>query len=174
MPEEGIFVHNVSKEPTAGVFNLPPEFDKDNYVAEWVKKGSDVDAKKLAQPIVGTNYASQGWTVWTHPQGHRLAGRPAEVPTSKSGVYILMYRPRKIQEQVNALYGNVSKQHLIREQSGQSIAGQIVSDPGMLSDERIKQATGITEFGGEDLQVQMNSVPLARKVQAPPVATAEA
>lgn len=173
MPQEGIFVLEQSKEPNSGIFTLPLDFDKKAHVSEWVKKGPEVDAKKGPQPIIGTNYGSEGWQVWLYPPGHKMSKRPCEVAT-KTGPYILMFRPKAVQEQVNALYGNVSKQHLIREQSGESIAGQQITDSGILSDERIKQATGITEFGGDEPKIQMNPVRLSPRIEAPPAATAEA
>jgi hypothetical protein len=171
MGEPNIFVMGRPKEASAGVFTLPAEFDTAKHAAEWVKKGPDVDAKRAAQPILGTNFGAVGWTPWAYPAGHALAKRPAEV-TVKGGTYILMCRPRSVQNDVNAIYGNVSKQHLVREQSGQTIAGSPV-EGGMLSDSRIREATGITEFGGEDLRVEMNPVAVAPRVEAQPVATAE-
>lgn len=165
---------NASKEPSAGVFQLPPEFDKLKYAAEWVKRGAAVDSKKLPQPILGTNHGSEGWTVFTFPKDHRLAGRPAEVPTAKDGVYILMMRPLSVQKDVNAIYGNISKQHLVHQQSGEFIADPVTggnnSDRGMLSDARIRQGTGVTEFGGETLNIPMNLVRNVPKVEAEPAA----
>jgi hypothetical protein len=173
MPEQGIFIMAQQKTPSAGIFTLPSDFDKVLYSAQWITKGPAVDAAKMPQPIVGTNYGAEGWAVWQYPKGHKLAGRPAEVAT-RSGVYILMFRPLSVQEGVNALYGNVSKKHLLREQSGETIAGQAVIDPGILSDSRIRAATGITEFGGDDPQMRMNPEPTGTRVQAQPLATAEA
>lgn len=171
--QEGIFVLETSKEPSAGVFTVPQDFDKQRNAIQWAKKGPEVDALRGPQPIIGTNYGAEGWQVWLHPPGHKLAKRPFEVAT-KTGIYILMYRPKPVQEQVNALYGNVSKQHLVREQAGEQIGGQLVTDAGILSDARIKQATGITEFGGDEPRIIMNTVQLSPRVEAPAAATAEA
>lgn len=157
--------------PSAGIFTLPTEFNSKDYAAQWAPKGNGVDAMKAPQPIIGTNYGACGWSVWQYPKEHRLGNRPAEVVT-KSGPYILMFRPKSVQDDVNAIYGNLSKTHLIREQSGESIAGQTVTDHGILSDERIKKGTGITEFGGETLSVPMNPVSNAPRREASPVATA--
>lgn len=159
-------------EASAGVFNLPTTFDKQKYAAHWVKKGNAVDAMKAPQPILGTNYGAEGWSVWQYPNGN-LKGRPAEVTTEKSGVYVLMCRPRSVQDDVNAIYGNVSKQHLIKETTGQSIAGQEIADGGMLTDDMIRKATGITEFGGEDTPVLMNRIRNGVRVEPVPAAEAE-
>jgi hypothetical protein len=167
-----IFVMNQTKEPSAGIFQLPKEFDTTKYAAQWTKQGSEVDAAQSPQPILGTNYGSVGWKVWQYPSEHKLKGQLAKVPV-KNGTYVLMFRPRSVQDSVNAIYGNVSKQHLIREQSGESIAGQLVTDPGILTDDRIRQATGITEFGGEGLRVQMNPISSGRQVEAQPAAQVE-
>lgn len=163
-----------SREPSAGIFQLPTDFDKKTLSANWVQKGAAVDAAKMPVPIIGTNYGAEGYQVWQYPKGHKLAGRPCEVAT-KGGSYILMFRPLTVTQQVNAIYGNVSKRHLIQEQSGRTIAGQPIIDPGMLSDERIRKATGIKEFGGDDeFSVEMNLVQNTNRVEAQPAAMAEA
>jgi hypothetical protein len=174
MEAENIFVMYREGNTNAGVFALPKEFDTKLYAAEWAKKGADVDAKRGPQPIVGTNFGAVGWKPWLYPEDSKLKGRPCEVAV-KNGTYVLLCRPRGVQNDVNAIYGNVSKQHLIREQQGESIAGQPVRDPGMLSDARIRETTGIKEFGGDDrLNIEMNSVAVKTpQVEQAPVATVE-
>lgn len=168
-----IFVMGRAKEANAGAFSLPAEFNREELAAEWVKKGAEVDAKRGAQPILGTNYGSPGWKPWVFPEGHRLKGKNFETSV-KTGTYVLMCRKRAIQDDVNALYGNVSKQHLVRETAGETIAGQAPTDLGMLTDQRIREATGIKEFGGDDPKVEFNQVRVrASQVEEPPAATVE-
>lgn len=174
MSAKGIHViSHESRGPNAGFFNLPPQFDVKKYAAHWERKGAAVDQRKQVQPIMGTNLGADGWEVWKYPEGHELKGRPAEVAL-KSGAYILMFRPRDVQDNVNAICGNVSKQHLIREQGGLTVAGQPREnvDPGMLTDPQITKGTGLKEFGEETFQVQMNPTPSSQKVEAGPAATA--
>lgn len=156
--------------PNAGFFTLPVEFNSRHHAAQWVKKGPAVDRAQQVQPIIGTQFGSDGWSVWKYPEGHKLKGRPAEV-TLASGQYILMFRPIGVQQASNAIYGNVSKRHLIKEQAGHTIGGQPITDPGILNDERLTMGTGIREFGEESFQMPLNPEPLASKVEAPPVAT---
>jgi hypothetical protein len=173
MAQEGIFILNQSREPNAGIFQLPQEADKEKFSFQWVKRGGSVDAAKQPQPILGTNMGAEGWSVFLYPKDHKLANRPAEVPTSKD-TYILMQRPKSVQADVNAIYGNISKQHLVHQQTGDIIRDPVTggnnADPGMLTDARIRQATGITEFGGETLQIPMNPVRVNPKVEAEPAA----
>lgn len=161
-----------SRGPNAGYFNLPPEFDQKKFVSQWSKKGSEVEQAQQVQPIMGTNYGADGWTVWKYPQGHEQAGRLKEV-VLKSGTYVLMFRPRPLQEAVNAICGNVSKRHLLSEQRGETLAGKPIPDPGILTDEQIKRGTGLREFGEETFQVQMNPEPSGAKVEAPATSNAE-
>lgn len=170
LPQGIHVISSAQRGPNAGYFNLPPSFDQKKYVAHWERKGAAVDQRKQVQPILGTNYGSDGWEVWKYPAGHELAGRPAEVAL-KSGAYILMFRPRSVQESVNAICGNVSKRHLMREARGETIAGQPIADPGILTDEKITQGTGLKEFGEETYQIQLNREPSSPKVEAEPAAT---
>lgn len=128
--------------PDAGMFTLPPEFDQQLNVAEWVEEGM-VEMKKQRQHLVQTGYTADGWELF------KKAGKPHFVSLSKGRKFYLMFRPRKLQEQVNAAYGNVSKELLRREIRGETLtvptpAGGIaqVQDPGMLTEARLKSEVG--------------------------------
>jgi hypothetical protein len=129
-------ISSAEKGPNAGYFNLPPDFDQKKHAAHWEREGGAVEQRQQVQPILGTNYGADGWQVWKYPAGHELANRICKV-TLKSGTYVLMFRPRNVQDNVNAICGNVSKRHLMREQQGMSIAGAPITDPGILNDEQI-------------------------------------
>lgn len=138
-----------------GIFNLPSEFDSAKYAAEWVKKGPDVQRMQMRQPVIGMpGVTSDPWAVWKGSDK-----KMATVSTAK-GEYILMYRDRAVQEQVNALYGNVSKGRMLREkQTSQGAAQDQQADAaGMLSSERLREAGMRDPEADDDGGFRMNVV----------------
>lgn len=165
---EGIITLTGPLAGQEGYFSLPVEFDRKLHVANWVKVGPSVQQAQQIQPIIGTRQAAVGWATWKFPKGHKDAGKPHKV-TVKAGEYILMFRPRKVQENVNAIYGNVSKRHLLREQRGETIGGAPVRDPGVLHHERITK-NGIRDFGDDyEMNLTPNPEPTSPVVETPPI-----
>lgn len=122
----------------SGLFNLPPTFDTKRWAAQWTEERS-VEAMKMRQPILGAGASADGWEVWK-PEGAK--GQPIKVTSVNGRTYVLMCRPRHVQDQVNALYGNLSKKFINKEIKGETVAGDINQDPGMLTEERLKQQGG--------------------------------
>lgn len=117
----------------AGIFNLPPAFDTKRYAAHWVEEGQ-VQHKQQRQVLVGTNKTADGWDIW------RLSAKAAPTTTVGSGnkKFVLMCRSKEVQNEVNAIYGNVSKARLNNEIEGKTVAGESKQDPGMISEDRLK------------------------------------
>lgn len=109
----------------AGIFNLPPNFDQKQFAAEWVEKGQ-VAMKQQRQPLPQTGMSADGWQIWKNES----KDKPTETHASGSKVFVLMCRPRVIQDQVNALYGNVSKKLLNSEVAGKTNAAVAATPPG--------------------------------------------
>lgn len=138
----------------AGMFNLPPEFDQKQFVAEWCEEGM-VEMKKQRQVLPQTQYTADGWQVWMKEGSKKLT----IVHASGNKKFVLMFRPRKIQEQVNAILGNVSKNLLKREIAGETLTtvkpdGSVahVQDPGMLTEQMLKsEIGGMSENPGGDV-----------------------
>lgn len=140
--------------PDAGMFTLPPEFDQKLYSAEWVDEGM-VEMKKQRQHLPQTGgLTADGW------EPFKKAGKPVFVTISKGRKFFLMFRPKALQDQVNAAYGNVSKELLRREIRGETLtvptpAGTLaqVQDPGMLTEARLKsEMGGMSETSEGDTQ----------------------
>lgn len=110
----------------AGIFTLPQTFDEKQNAAKWVKEGASVDRARQREYLVGTNYTADGW------EPFRQDGEIVKVSTA-SGKYVLMFRPRDIQDEVNRAYANVSRQRIGRETTGETIAGSAPDDGGMLT-----------------------------------------
>lgn len=128
----------------AGLFNLPPTFDTTKFAAEWVEEGQ-VAFKRQRQVIPQANATADGWEVWRLKQ----KDAPTVVCASGNKKFTLMCRSRKVQDQVNALCGNVSKKFIQNEVKGKTVAGNIKEDSGMLTNEQLSSAR--TESFQEEL-----------------------
>lgn len=139
----------------AGMFNLPSAFDPKRHAAEWVEEGQ-VNFKQQRQVLPQTNKTADGWDIWRKD--------PTDEPTAVYGSgkrkFILMCRSRAIQDEVNAIFGNVTKNLL-----NQTVAGQLVPTqeglsgqaPGILTEEQLKTGRGTSE------EVKESTLPLNRE-----------
>lgn len=159
------FTEMPQTEPDAGLFNLPVEFDRAKFAASWVKKGPDVQREAQRQPVLGApGITADGWQVWKDSKG-----KMATVATSKSGEFILMFRPREVQDQVNALYGNVSKGRMLREKLQASAVRKETQagSQGMLTSEQLREARMADSEADGDDGIKMNSVDIERATVPP-------
>lgn len=125
-------------QPDAGLFNLPPAFDTSRFAAEWVLE-TQVASKSQRQVLSQTRFTADGWTVWRVNKDD-----PATTVATEAGKkYVLMCRSRKLQDQVNAVFGDVTKKQINRELQGQTAAGE-APQKGILTEERLQR-----EMGGE-------------------------
>lgn len=148
------FIEGPKTSTGAGVFTLPPEFDTKKYVSQWTKKGTATEAACQRQPIVGTRMSADAWAIWKNPE----TKKPHSV-TISTGEHILLFRPREIQQAVNAIYGNIGKERQLAEKRGETMGGVAINDPGLLSDERIAKVTGSREpDGGEVIMNKVDNV----------------
>ena len=100
--------------------------------------GGAIDADTLASP--------ESFDAALHAAGGAVAAADA------------LLGPRAIQDQVNALFGNVSKQQIRREQTGETVAGAALQDPGMLTEQRLRSVAGEGSLVGEEGDLQLNEV----------------
>lgn len=138
----------------AGIFNLPPSFDTKQWAAEWVES-SQVAMKEQRQVLQQVGATADGWTIWRNEAN----SEPTVVSGSGNKKFFLMCRPRAIQDEVNALYGDVTKKLLNKTVQGQLIgteAGVTSQEQGMVSEDRIS--------GGKmSEQVRESLMPLNRE-----------
>lgn len=144
-----------------GKFSLPPEFDATRYASALVTEGNEVLAMQAPQTVMGTDYIADGWNIWKYPntykrtvdgkeveEKHPMAGQQHKVTGLKPGEnYVLMFRPIEISEQVNQAYGELSIRQMEREISGETLSvtdqeGNVIVDPGMLTEERLRKEIG--------------------------------
>lgn len=139
-----------------GDFALPIEFDSKKFASSFVPKGNAVTAAQGRQVLVGTNYTAEGWSVWKYPDTtptgdldeknkpvmmkHPKAGEKHEVTSriKDGGTFTLMFRDKGVQQEVNEAYGQLSRQRMAQEVTGQTVAGaNVTDDPGMLGRGRL-------------------------------------
>lgn len=147
-----------------GKFSLPVEFDSHKFASAFYKEGQEALSMEAEQPLIGTSYTSQGWSVWRYPETlvptgklddkkqpilskHVMAGQPHKVAGAAPGDnFVLMFRSAEVQEQVNHVYGTLSVEQMTREQTGETLSVEGAgNDPGMLTDQRLKREIGAEE-----------------------------
>lgn len=145
----------------AGIFTLPSEFDTKQFASKWVKRGAAADAViGQREHIVGTDFTADPWEVWKDGKNKPFSNK------ARDGEYVLLCRPRQIQDEVNAIYGNVGKQRQLAEKRGETAGGVQVVDSGFLGDERLSQVIG-REGAAQDGEVILNKVTPVRRVTTP-------
>lgn len=140
-----------SSETDAGIFNLPPSFDRSLFAAQWFKKGMAADAAKERQSLLGTRLTADGWSIF-------MVDRKPVVRLSASGEFVLMFRPRDIQVAVCAIYGNVGKERMLAQKRGEKTTGGVPTNDGQLAEETLSRLTGERER--DDGEVRLNPVAL--------------
>lgn len=119
----------------AGLFELPPDFPRRELSGQWVLQEA-VRSMEQRQPMPQVGAMAPGLTVWMGEDGK---GKIKIVVDGKGRKHVLMYRPRKVQEAINALYGNVTKMLHNRNVKGETISANEQQDPGMLSESRLRE-----------------------------------
>jgi hypothetical protein len=148
---------------SSGALPLPQEFDTKEYAAHWAKKGTEVGKLQGKQFLPQTVYSAQGWAIWKYPKEvatgeldekkkpimvkHEQAELPCEVTLGK-GTYVLMFRPAAVQDQVNQVYAQLSRERVDNEIAGNTVDGGPVPQ-GMLTNEQLTRVLG-AEAAAED------------------------
>jgi len=147
-PVEGITPLMGPRGANAGIFQLPPSFDRRLHSAQWAEVG--VEAEFLQQPQIlhGLNLQAVGWQIWKDP----ATGNERKVTTrgakGQGSQYVLMFRPRTVQEEVNALYGDKSKASIYKTRTGEmtpAVEGIKPVTSGMLGEEELRKMDGELE-----------------------------
>lgn len=145
------FMSGPTQEVSAGIFSLPTEFDREKHAAQWSKVGADANKAIERQHLIGTKLTADGWSIYKD-QEKKVVKRQAA-----NGEYVLMFRPKEIQNAVNAIYGNVGLERMAQEKVGQTTGGVPITDPGLLNEATILKATG--EQITDPERITFNKVP---------------
>lgn len=157
-------IEKPATEPDMGMFNLPPEFDREKYAAKWVKKGHEVEAARQRQTLIGAgNVSADGWQVYKPAKGG------LHTANTQKGEYVLMFRDKAVQEQVNAVYGNVGKQRMMAEKSKAAASRGETGATGMLSDEQLRAAGYRDDLARSEQEgeVVLNPVEIGPRITPP-------
>lgn len=131
----------------AGLFTLPPNFDQRQYAAQWAEVGVEAEYLQQPQPLQGIGLTADGWQIWKDPA--TKANREVTTRGKEGKKYVLMFRSRELQTEINALFGDKSKAEIYKAQMGQTIplpeGAQGVS--GMLTEQQLQQVDGTLEGG---------------------------
>lgn len=136
--------------PDAGIFNLPPNFDIKKWAAEWVGEGM-VPFKMQRQSLPGANATADGWVPYKDETEGKNKGKFVKTTNGAGKVFVLMVRPKQLQQDINALLGNVSKKHITRELRGETVGGELAQDPGMLPESRLREAQSESPAVNEEI-----------------------
>lgn len=66
------FVGGANGINVGGRFSLPPEFDSVRFASAYKMKGNEVLAAQREEPVLGTGYVADGWTVWKYPKNTQV------------------------------------------------------------------------------------------------------
>lgn len=124
---------------TRGKLALPTGFPVGKFAVKWAKQGYGVAMAKESEQISGTNFRVDGWEVWYD------SGQKPCIRTLSDGPYVLMVRPKVVQQNVSKICGNLSRERLKNEARGRTVAGAAIEDDGMLTDpilDRVERKTG--------------------------------
>jgi hypothetical protein len=138
----------------SGQLALPQTADKKKYAFKWAKEGLEVEGAQQPQTIRGDKIVQvDGWVVWKDKgqMCRRVLG---------SGRYVLLCRPRGLQDAVNAQCGNVSRERIIKEHSGTQRAapeGEATPGSGMLPS-GVLEKLDPTPQDAEKLRLHFNQI----------------
>lgn len=159
---------NLDMNPTGGELQLPREFDTKRFASSWKRKGAEVNAARGNQAVVGTTLSAPGWEPWKYPaeretgeldkdqkpktEKHPMAGQLHEVQLTGGkeggGLYVLMFRPQDVQDQVNLAYASLSRERMEDDLKGKTVGGQ-APQQGILTERELRK-----ELGPEDPEAQ--------------------
>jgi hypothetical protein len=139
-------------------FALPATFDSVKYASKWAEEGPEVEEARQEQVISSAGMKAQGWEVFrtidleaTKKLGEKGDKAPVLVPVKRvvgKKVFILMFRPKALQQAVNKLYANESRERLNREIVGESATVNEAGDPGILTNQDLKRVS--RSYDGSD------------------------
>lgn len=133
-----------------GRLSLPSDFDAKRYAAKWALKGHGVSAAREKQTLSFASCTAAGWEVYKSngKMVTRVLGRD---------VYILMVRPKALQETVTKMFGNLSRRRISAEAKGETVLGGTPNDdPGILRNDDLSRTMG--KEGVEDVNLPEHKI----------------
>ncbi len=145
----------VDQNRLKGRLDMPVNFPYTRYIGKWAKKGVNTQRAKQAQYIRnGTQtLKADGWEVYIDKETKK-----PHLRTLSDGQYVLMVRPRQLQETLQRINGNTSRQRLRNEVQGKTIGGEANDDYGMIPDDILKRIPGLGREDGSNVDLPDNPI----------------
>lgn len=137
---------SVIKEPlrqsaaSRGALQPPDDWDGKQFVGKWVPDGAKVSAARQSEILPG-GYAAAGWEIWKEAATGMACTR-----ISNGKQFVFVYRKRALQDAVNRIYANQSRERVNREVAGNS-ADEALRQEGLIPNEILKKVPGLNEDG---------------------------
>lgn len=152
--------HGELARVNAGELHLPSSFDVRRFAVKWAKMGTGVERSRQEE-ILTPKLKAAGWTVWKDPKTHRNCRK-----TLSTGVHLLLCRKKELQDTINAVYGNTSRERLMNEQQGITANGDVPHDPGVLTNQYLNQFPQFAGETSEGLPLKFNEIAIPEEAAA--------
>ncbi len=166
----------IHANPLAGSkFALPPSFDTNRWASKWVEQGPNVIEAQQPTALVSAGVSAAGWQVYKQVKA-RKAGQEGELPLEGEkkrvetemvtravgkSVFVLMFRPKQLQQVVNIIHANESRTIVAREVEGDTNASNVNNDQGILTARDMARNKKVTRE--EDGDGYLKTTPLSVK-----------
>lgn len=124
----------------AGKLTLPLEFPRHKYAAKWAEKGFGAQ-QEMQEQHVAPGIIADGWQVF------KVRGKVfTRILSSK--VYILMFRPKELQNTINKICGNLSREKIVGQHSGKRMElpeGATPGDRSMLTNADLQAVERVSD-----------------------------
>jgi len=168
-----------SNKLSGSKFALPPGFPAHAYASRWVEDGPAILEARQDEYMPGGLYKAKGWDVWLHdPDATKVVKKEEEVPeggdalppkrpklkpysrTIGKRVYVLLCRPKSLQQAVNRIYADESRRRCGAVLSGEvnPVAGE--DDPhGLVTEHQLSRVGRERDPGEEYMRPTAGSQP---------------
>lgn len=149
-------------------FALPPGFDTSKYASAWIEEGPQVQEAMQEVYLESEGVKAQGWQIFKIMKPKKVSdekdekSKPEMVPCTRAigkAVYVLMYRPKKLQQALNIIYANQSRRLVQQEIRGDTVAANESGDPGIITAAELSKFS--KEATDEDGVPYLKTTPLA-------------
>lgn len=138
-------------------FALPHNFPASKLASRWVEDGPEVAEARQDQVLAFANVRARGWQVWENPDAEKGSKDKYVRRVVGKKTFILMFRPKELQNAVGRIYAAESRSFTNAELRGETNRVNDNNDPGILTNQDLRT------FSREDHQTEtLPPVPINR------------
>lgn len=164
----------IAQNPLAGSkFALPPGFDASRFASMWAEEGPNVIEMQQPTVLVSAGVQAAGWQVYKQLKNPANAKKEDELPLENrpkptmervvrvvgKTTFVLMFRPKALQQAVNVIHANESRSMVSREVHGETNAANEANDRGILTSADMARNKRV--FREEDGEGYLKTTPLS-------------